>query len=106
MPEHTGGQQLARNGGIDASQIGAWLRDARESQGQFSQEGAAREVGATVRNLWSWEKGKHAPPTDKFLALVRLYRAERKLLVLLGRWERLSQEGAGAASRRSRAAEG
>lgn len=106
MPEPSGGQQLARNSGPDASQIGAWLKAAREEQGAYSQEGAAHAVGATVRNLWNWENGKHAPPSDRFLALVKLYRAEKKLLVLLGNWEKFRGAGAGAADRPSKAAGG
>lgn len=46
------------------------------------------------------------PPADKFLALVKLYRAEKKLLVLLGTWERFSGAVEGGADRSSSVAGG
>lgn len=56
-----------------AEQIGEWLERERRRDGRFSQEQAAQRVGTTARTLWSWEKGKAPPPTDKFLALCLLY---------------------------------
>jgi DNA-binding XRE family transcriptional regulator len=60
---------------VDAERIGKWLRAARERQGMYSQEQAAHQVGTTVKTMGSWERGIVAPPSDTFLALVLLYRA-------------------------------
>jgi transcriptional regulator with XRE-family HTH domain len=66
---------------LDAKRIGEWLREARKTQGQFSQEKAAGKVGTTARTLYAWETGEAAPPTDTFFALVALYGADILTLV-------------------------
>jgi transcriptional regulator with XRE-family HTH domain len=59
-----------------ASQIGAWLRRARHEKTDLSIEDVARLIDVTERTLRAWEKGENAPPTDKFLELVLLYKAD------------------------------
>lgn len=59
----------------DASQIGDFLRRARERQGELSQEAAAQYVGVTARTMWGWEHGKGTPPAETFFRLVLRYDA-------------------------------
>jgi transcriptional regulator with XRE-family HTH domain len=88
---------------VSAVQIGELLREARKAHGEYSAEQAAVKVGTTGRTMGTWERGEVAPPSDTFLTLVQLYRAEKKLLVLVGTWEKFRGGGAGGAGRQSRA---
>lgn len=60
----------------DAARIGEWLEAARRRHGQYSQEQAAAQVGTTSRTMGAWERGETVPPTDQFIALVQLYKAD------------------------------
>lgn len=97
--------------GPTKTEIGAWLRRARHAAREaapaserpsFAIEGVAQQVGVRERAVRSWEAGETAPTTDLFLQLVRLYRAEKKLLVLLGTWESF-RGGEGGEGRRKKA---
>lgn len=66
-------------------EIGAWLREAREAardraapegKSQYAQAGIAERLGVRERAVRMWEKGRTAPPADKFLELVLFYRAD------------------------------
>lgn len=91
------------NGGVGASQISAWLRAARDDVG-LTRRQVSHHLDVTERAIQNWEDVDAAPlpPADQFLRLVRLYKAERKLLVLLGNWE-LKKAAGGAEGRRSKA---
>lgn len=86
---------------IDAEQIGVILREAREGQGEYSQEQAAVKVGTTGRTLGSWERGVVAPPTDTFFALLELYGAGAQSAGMLN-GHRAKGPGPGLVIRRSR----
>lgn len=83
----------------DASQIGAWLRRHRDTA-DMSIEVAAHIIGVSERTLRAWEKGKNAPPVDRFLALALLYKAD--VLELLARKATRSASGAESDSERKR----
>lgn len=91
--------------GPTRSHICGWLRVARDDA-KLSRRAVSHAIGVTERAIQSWEDENDTPlpPADKFLALVKLYRAEKKLLVLLGNWERFKGGDADAGGRRSKAA--
>lgn len=98
---------VAIMGGPSRDQISAWLREAREGKG-VTQRQVSDAVGVTEKSVGRWERigDTPLPPADLFLAMVKLYRAEKKLLVLLGSWEKFRKAAAGVAGRTSKAAEG
>jgi hypothetical protein len=79
------------------------MREAAEK----SRRAASVLLDVTEKTIERWEdpeKPASLPNAAEFFRLVAFYGAQRKLLVLLGSWERReSRGGAGAADQRSRA---
>lgn len=55
----------------DEDWIGPWVRDARVRAG-WTQEMLAFEVGVSKANVSAWERSKHQPSVNQFLAIWRL----------------------------------
>jgi len=95
---------MAENGDVPKAQrISEWLREMRDAAG-LTRRAVSIPLGVTERAIQNWEDPEMPalPPADTFLALVARYKAQRKLLVLLGNWE-LRGGGEGGAGRRSKA---
>lgn len=72
------------------TQIGEWLRDAREAarekaapndKADFAQAGIAIRLGVREQAVRMWEKGRTSPPAHQFLELVWLYGADLSALL-------------------------
>lgn len=91
----------------EASQISQWLRDARD-RAKLARRAASVHLDVTERTIQRWEdpEDESLPPADQLFALVRFYKAERQMLVLLGNWEKKkgSTKAEGGEGRRRKAA--
>jgi transcriptional regulator with XRE-family HTH domain len=72
------------------AEIGAWLKGAREAardraepgnRGDYAQAEIAHRIGVRERAVRMWEKGRTAPPADKFFALAAFYGANLNALL-------------------------
>ena len=93
--------------GSDPARICQWLRDEREAAGK-ARRAASVLLDVTEKTVARWEDPNEGslPDAAQFFALVRLYHAEKRVLVLLGSWEKFSKGAASAAGRPTKAAGG
>lgn len=60
---------LGVEGSWSPAELGAWLKELRESQG-LSQEALADKVGKSRQQILSYEKGKNSPSGPALMALL------------------------------------